>query len=255
MNESSDTGQASIVFLGRESFRMQVVGADAGGTTVGAIPTAIWEGPTARIIERRNFDRRTGRRIGPAGDTPAPEPVRVPARNMVIGISLLTFACGVAVATAANRLPRSASARIAQIERRQAAMQPPAPPPAATTAPAAMIIQPLGQSPEAPEPAAAPGPAAAPEATAAPEPAAAPEPTPAMVSSPIAEPRPAKQPAMAMAKGTPTPRTVAARVGPRTRRPTGAAAVRASDLEADDPFGAPPPRTPAPRKWVDPFAE
>ena len=64
MNESSDTGQASIVFLGRESFRMQVVDGAADGTTVGAIPTAFWEGPTARIIERRNFDRRTGRRIG-----------------------------------------------------------------------------------------------------------------------------------------------------------------------------------------------
>ena len=173
---------------------------------------------------------------------------------MVIGISLLTFACGVAVATAANRLPRSASARIAQLERRQAAMQPPAPPPAATTAPAAMIIQPLGQPPEAPEPPLHRAGRRA-EATAAPEPAAAPEPTPAMVSSPIAEPRPAKQPAMAMAKGTPTPRTVAARVGPRPRRPTGAAAVRASDLEADDPFETPPARTPAPRKWVDPFAE
>ena len=76
MNESSDTGQASIVFLGRESFRMQVVDADADGTTVGAIPTAFWEGPTARIIERRNFDRRTGRRIGQADATPAPTPVR-----------------------------------------------------------------------------------------------------------------------------------------------------------------------------------
>jgi hypothetical protein len=251
VNESSDTGQASIVFLGRESFRMQVVDGAADGTTVGAIPTAFWEGPTARIIERRNFDRRTGRRIGQADATPAPTPatVPVPARNMIIGISLLTFACGVAVATAANRLPRSASARIAQIERRQAAMQPPAPPPAATTAPAAMIIQPLGQPPEPPEP------AAALEATAAPEPAAATAPTPAMVSSPIAEPRPAKQPAMATAKATPTPRTVAARVAPRPRRPTPSGPVRASDLEADDPFGAPPPRTPAPRKWVDPFAE
>jgi hypothetical protein len=247
VNESSDTGQASIVFLGRESFRMQVVGADAGGTSVGAIPTAIWEGPTARIIERRNFDRRTGRRIGPAGDTPAPVIAPVPRRNMVIGISLLTFACGVAVATAANRLPRSASARVAQIERRQAELQPPTPPAAATTAPAAMIIQPLGQTPEAPEPAAVPEPAAAPEA------AAAPEPAPAMVSSPIAEPRPAKQPAMARA--TPTPRTVAARVGPRARRPNAAATVRASDLEADDPFETPPARTPAARKWVDPFAE
>ena len=143
---------------------MQVVDGATDGTTVGAIPTAFWEGPTARIIERRNFDRRTGRRIGQGDATPAPTPVPVPvpARNMIIGISLLTFACGVAVATAANRLPRSASARIAQIERRQAAMQPPAPPPAATTAPAAMIIQPLGQPPEPPEPATAPEPAAAP---------------------------------------------------------------------------------------------
>jgi hypothetical protein len=60
---------------------------------------------------------------------------------------------------------------------------------------------------------------------------------------------------MATAKATPTPRTVAARVAPRPRRPTPSGPVRASDLEADDPFGAPPPRTPAPRKWVDPFAE
>ena len=74
MNESSDTGQASIVFLGRESFRMQVVDGAADGTTVGAIPTAFWEGPTARIIERRNFDRRTGRRIGQGDATPAPTP-------------------------------------------------------------------------------------------------------------------------------------------------------------------------------------
>src|SRR5947207_3417386 len=118
---------------------MQVVGGGDGGTNVGAIPSAIWEGPTARIIERRNFDRRTGRRIGPAGP----------------------------------------------------------------------------------------------------------------VSSRAAEPRFAKQPAIATA--APTPRTVAARVA-RPRRPSSAAA-RGSDLEADDPFQAPPTRTSAPRKWVDPFAE
>jgi hypothetical protein len=247
VNESSDTGQTSIVFLGRESFRMQVVGADAGGTNVGAIPTAIWDGPTARIIERRNFDRRTGRRIGSGGETPEPVTPPVPRRNMVIGISLLTFACGVAVATAANRLPRAASARLAQLELRQPAMQPPAPPPAATAAPPAMIIQPLAESPE-------PAAARAPESAApAPEPAAAPEPPLAVTSSPIGEARPAKQ--LAIAKATPVPRTVAARVGPRQRRPGGAATVRAADLEADDPFQSPPARPPAARKWVDPFAE
>jgi hypothetical protein len=218
---------------------MQVVGGGDGGTDVGAIPSAIWEGPTARIIERRNFDRRTGRRIGPAGDTPPPLTAPVPARNMIVGISLLTFACGVAVATAANRLPRSASARIAQIDRREPAMQPPAPPPSATVAPAAMIIQPLAQTPEEAEPALAPKPAAAPVA----------EPTPA--SSPAAEPRFARQPAIATAAST--PRRGAARAA-RPRRPT-SAAVRGADLEADDPFQAPAARTSVPRKWVDPFAE
>jgi len=244
VNESSDTEQASIVFLGRESFRMQVVGAGAGGTNVGAIPTAIWEGPTARIIERRNFDRRTGRRIGPAAEAPEPAPAPVPARNMIIGISLLTFACGIAVATAANRLPGSTSARLAQIEHRPPAMEPPAPPPSTTTAPAAMIIQPLAQAPEERAP------------VHAVEPAHAPEPPPALVSSPIAEPHPAKQPAMAMAtaKAAATPRAVAARVA-RPRRPAAAGAALAPDLDADDPFGAPQARKPAPRKWVDPFAE
>jgi hypothetical protein len=45
---------------------------------------------------------------------------------------------------------------------------------------------------------------------------------------------------------------VAARVArPRRTNP----AVRASDLEADDPFDAPQARPAGPRKWVDPFAE
>lgn len=218
MSESSDTGQASIVFLGRESFRMQVVGAGADGTNVGAIPSAIWEGPTARIIERRNFERRHARRGEPDAVTPPPVPAR---KNMVIGISLLTFACGVAVATAANQLPRSTSARLTQIERRQPAM------PATRPAPA-IIIQPLAKVVEE----------------------AAPEPAAAAIASPLVEPRSAEP--RVIAKAAPTPRAVAARVT-RPRRP--APAVGAADLEADDPFQAPPAR-PAPRnKWVDPFAE
>jgi len=223
VSESSETGQASIVFLGRESFRMQVVGAGADGANVGAIPTAFWEGPTARIIERRNFDRRHGRRpvdrieATAVVATPAPEPGR---KNLIIGISLLTFACGVALATAANRLPRPAGDRIAQIERRQAAMPlPPAPQPAA----AAMVIQPVVDEPEA-------APAA-----------------------PIATPRPAPRPVLAKVIA-PAPRTVAGRAVAQ-RRPTPATAPRAADLDADDPFEAKPAPASPKRKWVDPFAE
>lgn len=225
MSESSETGQASIVFLGRESFRMQVVGVGADGTNVGAIPTAFWEGPTARIIERRNFDRRHGRRpvdrieATAVVATPAPEPGR---KNLIIGISLLTFACGVAVATAANRLPRTD--RIAQIERRQAAMPQLAPAP--QPAPAAMIVEPLAKPAEEPEPA-------------------------PIVSAPAVSARPAPRPVIAKAVA-PAPRAVSGRaVAPR--RPTPVTAPRAADLEADDPFEAKP--APAKRKWVDPFAE
>jgi len=54
VSESSDTEQNSIVFMGRKSFRMQIVGE-------GAIPQASWETPTERMIERRKSDdRRVG---------------------------------------------------------------------------------------------------------------------------------------------------------------------------------------------------
>jgi len=231
VSESSETGQASIVFLGRESFRMQVVGAEVNGTNVGAIPTAFWEGPTARIIERRNFDRRHGRRpvdrieATAVVATPAPEPGR---KNLIIGISLLTFACGVALATAANRLPRQAGDRIAQIERRQAVMPPlaPAPQPAA----AAMIVEPLAKPAEELEPAPAP-----------------------VVSAPVVSARPAPRPALAKAVA-PAPRAVSGRAVAQ-RRPTPATSPRAADLEADDPFEAKPAPASPKRKWVDPFAE
>ena len=84
MSESSDTQQASIVFLGRESFRMQVVDADAipGGTSCET---------TQRIIERRTNNRRINERRKPlagaeeAAALPEPLPSR---RNAVIAISL-----------------------------------------------------------------------------------------------------------------------------------------------------------------------
>jgi hypothetical protein len=42
VSESLDREQASIVFMGRESFRMQVVGTPALATDAGAIPTPLW---------------------------------------------------------------------------------------------------------------------------------------------------------------------------------------------------------------------
>jgi hypothetical protein len=227
VSESSDTEQASIVFMGRESFRMQVVDTPAPiATDVGAIPTAIWQGPTARIIERRNHDRRQAAHMERALETPAP----APARNTIIGVSLLTFACGVAFATAVNRLPRSESARLERIEHQQPIAPPAAPPerlPTPTTAPT-VIVEPIAK---------------------AIEPAPAPESAPAVVP-PVEEPLPAKS-AVLVAKGSTPPRTVQART-PRPRRP-GPASTRAGDA---DLFADPtPPTSPAPRKWVDPFAE
>src|SRR5437763_692560 len=152
---------------------MQVVGAGAGAGAgdgdVGAIPSAIWDGPTARIIERRNYARRHDRRSAPDAATPQPGPARQ-KKNMIIGISLLAFASGLALATAANRLPRSTADRIAQLELRHPATPTRAPQPPTAGAAAEMIIQPLATA------------------------AVQPPPTPAAVSAPIDEPRPAAQP-------------------------------------------------------------
>ena len=96
MSEISDTGQNSIVFLGRESFRMQVVGADA-------IPGRAWDEPTARIIERRSSDRRRSREISTVASS-AP----TAAWNRILALSLATFACGVLVTLSVERLSRPA---------------------------------------------------------------------------------------------------------------------------------------------------
>jgi hypothetical protein len=141
---------------------------------------------------------------------------------MIIGISLLAFACGIALATAANRMARTANVRIAQIERNQASTP---------AAPAAIIVQPLAQ----------------PAAPAEPEPAATPEDPPA---APIAvaavKDGPAPRP---IAKATPAPRPVAARAVHARR-------AAAPAPTAPDPFEEVAPAAPrTPRKWVDPFAE
>src|SRR5436190_14949281 len=92
---------------------MQVVGADA-------VPNAFWEGPTEKIIERRNWERRgfERRKARGADDVPAALATTPAAwRKIVIGISLATFACGITVAMAFNRMQSRARAeRIAAID-------------------------------------------------------------------------------------------------------------------------------------------
>jgi hypothetical protein len=197
---------------------MQVVGGDA-------IPTAFREGQTERIIERRNWQRRTPRR---RDDVAAPL-VAAPAsrKKVVIAVSLATFACGVLAATAFYRLrPKARAEGIAQIER----AQPPAPASSAPqqTAPAApaMIVAPV----------------------ATPEPVVSPAPT---ASAPAAaESHPEKR--LTQPKARPATRGPVARAA-RPRRTAPPVSARAPAIEAagKTPSVAPRPK----KKWVDPFAE
>ncbi|HXT99386.1 MAG TPA: hypothetical protein VN903_00240 [Polyangia bacterium] len=233
MIESSDPGQASIVFLGRESFRMQVVGTPAIAGSGGAIPSEVWEGKTVRIIERRNSDRdrRKPRRAEPVVESPA----LTPARNTVIGIALMTFACGVMVATAVNRFPgRTRAAQpVASLAAPQAQPQP-AQPPAPTPVPA-IVVRP---SPK-PEPLL--------EAAAA------------VVSPPANEPQPEKRMVAAKVKPAPAPAPAPARhaaQAPALRAPKPTPQPAARPIEPAPFNQAAPATAPRPtRRWVDPFAE
>jgi hypothetical protein len=219
VSESSDIQQASIVFLGRESFRMQVVDGDAV-----AIPGTSCE-TTQRIIERRINNRRLNERRKPLAVTaevaalPEPLPSR---RNAVIAISLAALAGGVLVATAVSQARRDAgSERIAQVERVQPATMPAPQPP-----PQSVAIAPIPK----------------------PEPAPLPALAPPLIPPPAVEPRPEKRPLRA--KAAPLPRGGAAAVRPR--RPAPPASTRATEVKATP---APPAKPPARRPWVDPFAE
>jgi hypothetical protein len=252
VSESSDTEQASVVFMGRESFRMKVVGTPAGAAAVGAIPSSIWEGPTARLVERRNSDRRNSdrrnseRRKALLVPPPQGEPVALPGsdlpasmsspvRNMIVGIALTTFACGLLVATAVDRIRAHREPdSVAPSQHTQAVAPPPAQPPlpiarpiAAVQATPALVLEPI----------------AAPEAAVAVEPVSAP---------PAADPRP--EPRVAT-KAAPAPRPATPPVT-RARRAAPAPRAAATPATEPDPFAGPPsrPATSA-KKWVDPFAE
>jgi len=217
VSESSDSGQTSIVFMGRESFRMQVIDAEA-------IPGRRWDAPTERIIDRRvraerrrgiSADRRRDRRVEPDELSPVPAS---PWRR-VIAISVATFACGVLVTMVVDRLSRRARAEMIAQNDRARSLTPAAPRPALSR-PALSQLAPA--QPAAPAPA----------------------PRPALIIEPIA--KPIAEPAL-----RPAPETTAA-LRPRRKAPAPPRAIRAAAPAA---AATPAARPAGPRKWVDPFAE
>jgi hypothetical protein len=253
-----DTQQTSIVFMGRDSFRMQIVGAEA-------TPEPTWASKTQRIIERRKNDqeRRAGDRRR-STDAPAlaewPElPAPSPMRRTIILISFVTFVSGAAVATAMDHLRRRVMPnRTAQAERVQAVAVPPAPP---------AIAQPSAALPVAAQPVAAPPAPTAPivEPLPPPEPAflqprTAPEATADAESVPEPQKRPAVAKAMPVPRGALTPALRPRRVSPAAALTTTTATPVAPRALNVDPFSEPPAKAvaakPAARsQWVDPFAE
>jgi hypothetical protein len=252
--ESPDTNQASVVFLGRKSFRMQVVGAPAAATGAGAVPVGTWDTPTERIFERRR---------SPPAAWPPPATPSTPAlgKTTVVGIALITFASGVLVATAVDRvrphLPRAAHADVGQ----------PAPAPAATPAAAATVAnderaaKPVAAAAPTPAPATAPTPLAAGGPIVQPLPPPPPEPLPAL-AAPVAAAGAARPvQAKAKARPAPTPTPVAAKATNAGLEPPPFAPIKdtvpapsktpAAKAEPAKPVITPP----TPGKWVDPFAD
>jgi len=203
------------MFVGRDSFRMQV-------NDAGAVSATLWEGRTARVIDRRKNNRRQDRRVEPAPqevESPAPP---MPARNTIIGIALMTFACGVMVATAFNQFPMRGGSTA------RAAAATPAP-----QAPTAIIQPPANTAP-------APVPAPVTEPVTAPIPVA-----------PLPEQDPQPQTPSVVAKAKPAAPAVMARAA-RPRRPAPSPATAATAAAGSET----PPAAPRPtRKWVDPFAD
>jgi hypothetical protein len=194
-----------------------------------AIPSAFWEGPTEKIIERRNWERRNFERRKPRPSDDVPAAVGAPPigwRKIVIGVSLATFVCGITVAMAFNRMQlRVRAERIAAVERVQPPAAAPAPQPAPPASPPIVVA-----------------------AIANPEPAAAPAPTAS--APPVADLHAEKR--VAPPKARPATRIPAARAA-RPQRTAAAAPARAPAIQAAT---QPPSAGPRPTKeWVDPFAD
>jgi len=248
VSESSDTEKGSIVFMGRKSFRMQIVGE-------GAIPQATWETPTERMIERRKSDdRRVGgqrdRRKLVRGSEVAELPVLSeppaarPARTAIVTIALVTYISGALVATAVDRLRRRIGfGQIAQAARVQPVAPPAVTPPtpaAVTPATEAAVAQPT--APPALAPVILPLPTPQPEFLLAR--------TALETEATAVDARPERRPAVT--KAAPVPRGALA-PALRPRRSAAAASSSPTRATEPDPFDTTKPT--ASKKWVDPFAE
>jgi hypothetical protein len=210
--ESSKGEQASVVFLGRDTFRMQVV--PEAVEEVGAIPTARSEGQTGRIFDRRRVARTAA---------PPASPLDARSRRLPLVTLFTTFAAGMFVAAA-----------ILVVRTRPVAVDA-APPPPAPPAPAAITIAPVAP---------APAPAAAPIDEPTPAIAAAPPRAPAPAGRPPAdEPTPASMapgPAVdARVEAPATPSETRRRVGPgRPSRPAPARRIVPPTRPWVDPFAS-----------------
>ena len=153
MTESSSSEQASVVFMGRESFRMQAVGAP--GLNDLAIPNRASDIPTERIFRVKGDDAFL--------DLPLPAPAavhpwRAASKGALIGLGGVMFALGMLVTSPAAHSWLHVG-------------RPPAQVVATPAAPPAVVVAPVAVAPVAVAPVTAPIVAAA-----APEPVAAPAP-------------------------------------------------------------------------------
>jgi hypothetical protein len=179
MVEHADGEQTSVVFLGRESFRIERRVPARVSADRGAIPTPISDTPTGRI-----FDRRRAPRHSLAVDAAA----SARRTRSLVALLVITFAGGVVVASA-----------ITGMRTRAVPPRPRLAPPAAAAPPVAPAAAPaVRQPPPADEP--TPAGVAAPTSTIPDRPAAVPP-------APRLAPRPAR----------PAVRSPSQRVVPPTR--------------------------------------
>jgi hypothetical protein len=226
--EPSGSGQASVVFLGRRSFRMEV--GTLMGTNELAIPMSASDVPTERIF---GSDRaRVFQAATELAETP--RSAFTASKGVLIGLCLMAFTLGILLTSTVDRARPMPSppplARVQELSPALPSAEPivvPVPPPAV----APVAVAPVAVAPAAVAPA---DPIVVAAATAAAELDA---PAPRRAIS-----RPARD----------------ARVRPahaaRTKH-TGAAAEEATPEAAPAAEAAPDSPRPPAKKWVDPFAD
>jgi hypothetical protein len=222
VSEPFSSEQASVVFLGRESFRMQAVGAP--GLNDLAIPNRASDIPTERIFRVKGDDAFLSLPL------PAPavvQPWRAASKGALIGLGGVMFALGMLVTSPAAHSWLRVGRPPAQVSPTPVApvtVAPVAVAPVTAPAVAAPVIAPIAVAPVT---------APIVVAVAAPEPAVA--------------PAPARLPAVAP-KLARTPRARVVRPMMRAKHPAEAA--------TGGPLPEPSEVSPAPaKKWVDPFAD